>query len=79
MLNTPLRTAADSGLRDDLLVDTAISRLEKLRRVFALEEWIRDAADQPHLCASSEKWRAERERLLEELQLEGIAEQRPDA
>jgi hypothetical protein len=54
----------------DLLVDSAISHLERLRRVFALEEWIRDAGDDPLLAASCHRWRNEREQLLAELSIE---------
>lgn len=64
----PARTAAK-----DLLVDSAIGRLEKLRRVFELEEWIRGAAADPLLAASCARWRSERAQLLGELNLEAFA------
>jgi len=52
-----------------LAVDSAISHCEKLRRVVELEEWIREACDSSILAAASERWRAERERLVAELAL----------
>jgi hypothetical protein len=64
----PARNAAE-----DLLVDSAIGRLEKLRRVFELEEWIRGGADDPLLAASCTRWRDERAQLLGELNLEPFA------
>jgi len=64
----PARTAAE-----DLLVDSAIGRLEKLRRVFELEEWIRGAAEVPLLAASCARWRTERAQLLGELHLDAFA------
>jgi hypothetical protein len=51
------------------IVDSAISHLEKLRRVLLLEEWLRDARGNPLLAASCRSWRAEREELLLELNL----------
>lgn len=62
-------------LRDELLVDTAINRLEKLRRVFALEEWIREAVDNPQLATATATWGAERAQLITELQLEEALEE----
>jgi hypothetical protein len=73
--NAAAALAMNRPLRDEMLVDTAINRLEKLRRVFALEEWIRESADNPHLAASCATWSAEREQLLAELQLEGVSEE----
>jgi hypothetical protein len=57
---------------EDLLVDSAIGRLEKLRRVFELEEWIRGAAEDPLLAASCARWRSERAQLLGELNLDAF-------
>jgi hypothetical protein len=57
----------------DLLVDSAIGRLEKLRRVFELEEWIRGVAEDPLLLASRARWQSERAQLLGELNLESFA------
>ena len=58
----------------DLLVDTAISHLEKLRRVVMLEEWIRNAENDPLLAGSCREWRKEREQLIGELHLEPVGE-----
>jgi hypothetical protein len=56
-----------------LLVDTAISHCEKLRRVLELEEWIAGARDSPLLAATCRKWQEMRRQLLAELQLEPAA------
>ena len=55
---------------NSLLVDTAIGRCEKLRRVVELEEWINGASDNPILATTCRRWQEERERLLTELRLE---------
>jgi hypothetical protein len=60
---------ARSGDTRSLLVDSAISHCEKLRRVLELEEWINGTSDNPLLVATCRKWREERERLLSELHL----------
>jgi len=52
------------------LVDTAISHLEKLRRVVMLEEWIRSAENDPLLAGTCIGWQNERQRLIAELHLE---------
>ncbi len=52
-----------------LLVDTAISHCEKLRRVLELEAWIQEAQNYPILARAAERWQAEREQLMAELQL----------
>jgi hypothetical protein len=52
-----------------LLVDSAISHCEKLRRVLELEGWIREARDCPLLERASERWQSEREQLIAELEL----------
>jgi hypothetical protein len=62
--------AAPYHAEADPLVDSAISHLDRLRRVLALEEWIRDAGDDPLLAASCRRWRSEREQLLAELSIE---------
>jgi hypothetical protein len=62
--------------RDDLLVDSAISHLEKLRRVLMLEEWIRAASGDALLVGTCREWRAERQQLLDELHLRPVAERR---
>jgi len=41
-----------------LVVDSAISHCEKLRRVLELESWIREAHDCPLLARASERWQA---------------------
>ena len=57
------------GASDSLLVDSAISHCEKLRRVLELEAWIREARDQPILARAADRWQAEREQLLAELDI----------
>jgi hypothetical protein len=52
-----------------LLVDTAISHCEKLRRVLELEAWIQEAQHYPILAGAAERWEAERVQLMTELQL----------
>jgi hypothetical protein len=52
-----------------LLVDTAISHCEKLRRVLELEAWIQEAQHHPILAGATERWEAERAQLIAELQL----------
>lgn len=52
-----------------LLVDTAISHCEKLRRVLELEAWIQEAQHYPILAGAAERWEAERVQLITELQL----------
>ena len=60
-----------SAGNDALLVDSAISHAEKLRRVLQLEEWISCATpDDPLPQATCRRWQEERERLLAELRLE---------
>jgi hypothetical protein len=54
---------------ESLLVESAISRCEKLRRVLELEGWIDGAHDCPILARAVERWRAEREQLMAELAL----------
>ena len=50
-------------------LDSAISHLDKLRRVIILEQWVNEVGDDPVLSAACAKWRAERERLIAELHL----------
>jgi hypothetical protein len=57
-----------SGVRS-LVVDRAISHCEKLRRVLELETWIRDAHDCQFLERATERWQAERDELIAELEL----------
>jgi hypothetical protein len=52
-----------------LVVDSAISHCEKLRRVLELESWIREAHDCPLLARAAERWQAEREELIAGLEL----------
>jgi hypothetical protein len=52
-----------------LVVDSAISHCEKLRRILELEGWIREARDCPILAGASERWLAERDELIAELEL----------
>ena len=60
---------ARGGDTSSLLVDSAISHCEKLRRVLELEEWINGTPDNPILVATRRKWKEEREQLLSELHL----------
>ena len=67
-------TGSDHGIARavdarSLLVDSAISHCEKLRRVLELETWIRDAHDCQFLARAVERWQAEREELIAELEL----------
>jgi hypothetical protein len=56
-----------------MLVDSAISHCEKLRRVLELEGWVKEGHDNPMLAAPCRKWQQEREHLLAELHLnEGL-------
>jgi len=55
-----------------LLVDSAISHCEKLRRVLELEEWIIATPDDPILATTCRKWKEEHEQLLSELHLERL-------
>jgi hypothetical protein len=61
--------ARDAGDARSLLLDSAISHCEKLRRVLELEDWIRGARDSPLLARASVRWQAEREQLISELEL----------
>jgi hypothetical protein len=61
---TPVTADAQS-----LLVDTAISHCEKLRRILELEAWIQEAQNHPILGHAAQRWQAERAQLIDELQL----------
>jgi hypothetical protein len=52
-----------------LVVDSAISHCETLRRILELEAWIREACEQPIFARACERWQSEREQLLAELEL----------
>jgi hypothetical protein len=65
----PDSTESDAG-GSLLLVESAIIRCEKLRRVVELEEWISGARDNPILAATCRRWEEERAQLLAELHLE---------
>ena len=65
-----LPPVARGGDSSSLLVDSAISHCEKLKRVLELEEWINATPDNPILGGTRRKWQAERERLLSELHLD---------
>ena len=60
---------ARGGDTTSLVVDSAISHCEKLRRVLELEEWINGTPDDPILATTCRKWKEEREQLLSELGL----------
>jgi len=60
---------ASGAERSSLLVDSAISHCEKLRRVVELEEWVNRAHDDPTLATTCRRWQEEREQLLIELHL----------
>ena len=68
-ISLSISRGADTGA---LLVDSAISHCEKLRRLLELEEWINEAPDDPILAATCRKWKEEREQLLSELHLEQL-------
>ena len=55
-----------------LLVDSAISHCEKLRRVLELQQWIDGTPDDPLLATTCRKWKEEREQLLRELPLDQL-------
>jgi hypothetical protein len=61
---------ARGGDTSSLLVDSAISHCEKLRRVLELKEWIDGTSDNPILATTCRKWREERAQLVRELHLE---------
>ena len=63
---------ARGGDTSALLVDSAISHCEKLRRVLELEEWIIATPDNPILATTCRKWKEEHEQLLSELHLERL-------
>jgi hypothetical protein len=65
---------ARSGDASSLLVDSAISHAEKLRRVLQLEQWINGTTpDNPLPAATRRKWQEERAQLLAELRLEELS------
>jgi hypothetical protein len=61
---------ARGGDTSSLLVDSAISHCEKLRRVLELQEWIDGTRDDPLLATTCRKWKEERKQLLRELHLD---------
>jgi hypothetical protein len=63
---------ARGGDTSSLLVDSAISHCEKLRRVLELQQWIDGTPDDPLLAATCRRWKEEREQLLRELHLEQL-------
>ena len=63
------RIAVSLGDTQSLVVDSAISHCEKLRRILELEAWIREACEQPIFARACERWQAERAQLLAELEL----------
>jgi hypothetical protein len=63
---------ARGGDTSSLLVDSAISHCEKLRRVLELQEWIDGTSDNPLLATTCRKWKEQREQLLRELHLEEL-------
>lgn len=73
MKHWPMERVAEIAIQDmdphSLLVESAISRCEKLRRVLELEAWIHEAQDSPILARAAERWQAEREQLMVELAL----------
>lgn len=63
-----------SGDASSLLVDSAISHAEKLRRVLQLEQWINSTtSDNPLPAATRRKWQEERAQLLAGLRLEEVS------
>lgn len=73
MKHWPMESVADIAIQNidpqSLLVESAISRCEKLRRILELEAWIQEAQDSPLLARAAERWQAEREQLVVELAL----------
>jgi len=63
------RIAVSLGDTQSLVVDSAISHCEKLRRILELEAWIREARMHPILERACERWQAEREQLMAQLGL----------
>jgi hypothetical protein len=63
-------TMAGGAEGSSLLLDSAISHCEKLRRVVELEEWINGARDNPILATTCRRWQEERAQLLADLNLE---------
>ena len=61
---------ARGGDTSSLLVDSAISHCEKLRRVLELQEWFDGTRDDPLLATTCRKWKEERKQLLRELHLD---------
>jgi hypothetical protein len=64
---------ARAGDAASLLLDSAISHCEKLRRVLQLEEWINATPDNSIFGPTRRKWQEQRDRLLSELQLERLS------
>jgi hypothetical protein len=75
----PALAAGVAGAADasSLLVDSAISHAEKLRRVLQLEEWINGTPDTPMFEATRRKWQEQRERLVAELHLGELSAANP--
>ena len=73
MRHWPMESVADIAVQDidpkTLLVESAISRCEKLRRVLELEAWIHEAQDSPILARAAHRWQVERAELMAELEL----------
>jgi hypothetical protein len=61
-----------AGDAASLLLDSAISHCEKLRRVLQLEEWINATPDNSIFGPTRRKWQEQRDRLLSELRLERV-------
>lgn len=66
-------SVAGAGDAASLLVDSAISHAETLRRVLQLEEWINATPDSPIFAPTRRKWQEQRETLLRELKLDQLA------
>lgn len=64
---------ARAGDAASLLLDSAISHCENLRRVLQLEEWINATPDNSIFGPTRRKWQEQRDRLLTELQLERLS------
>ena len=63
---------ARAGDAASLLLDSAISHCEKLRRVLQLEEWINATPDNSIFGQTRRKWQEQRDRLVSELRLERL-------
>src|SRR5260370_4488157 len=67
-----LPSIARGGDTSSLLVHTAISHCEKLRRVLELQERIDGTPDHPVIATPRRRWKQQRDRLLRPLHVEQL-------